>query len=154
MFHRNGVKRVQFLSITGEKSNGTFLWVALVIEELQRVLKRDTLRVLEDMPRGLTLVYDRMMKHIQQLQNQYSQCGLLALSATTLPYRPLHLHEINIVAGLQEEVTDIEDLERILNMCGSFLTIRDNYVYFIHQSANDYLNGNASTLVFPFKDSL
>jgi hypothetical protein len=44
---------------------------------------------------------------------------------------------------------DFEDLERIINMCGSFLTIRDNYVYFIHQSAKDYLNMNASTLIFP-----
>ena len=87
------------------------------------------------------------MKHIQQLQRQHSQCCLLTLSAATLAYRPLHLHEINIVAGLQEEVTDLEDLERIINMCGSFLTIRDNCVYFIHQSAKDYLTVNA--LIFP-----
>ena len=132
-----------------EKSNGTFLWVALVIEELRRVLKRDMLKVLEDMPSGLTLVYARMMKHIQQLQRQYPRLCFLALSAATLAYQPLHLHEINIVAGLQEEVTDLEDLARIINMCGSFLTIRENYVYFIHQSAKDYLNENASTLIFP-----
>jgi NACHT domain len=132
-----------------QKSNGTFLWVALVIGELRRVLKRNMPKVLEDMPSGLTLIYDRMMKHIQQLQHQHSRCCLLTLSAATLAYRPLHLHEINIVAGLQEEVTDLEDLERIINMCGSFLTIRDNYVYFIHQSAKDYLNGNASALIFP-----
>jgi NACHT domain len=132
-----------------QKSNGTFLWVALVIGELRRVLKRNMLKVLEDIPSGLTLVYDRMMKHIQQLQGQHSRCCLLTLSAMTLAYRPLHLHEINIVAGLQEEVTDLEDLERIINMCGSFLTIRENYVYFIHQSAKDYLTGNASALISP-----
>ena len=34
-------------------------------------------------------------------------------------------------------------------MCGSFLTIRDNYVYFIHQSAKDYLTINASAIIFP-----
>jgi hypothetical protein len=44
---------------------------------------------------------------------------------------------------------DLEDLERIINMCGSFLTIREYYVYFIHQSAKDYLNKNTSALVFP-----
>ena len=91
-----------------KKSNGTFLWVALVIRELQRVLKRDMLKVLEDMPSGLTLVYDRMMKHIQQLQRQYPRLCFLALSAATLAYRPLHLQEMNIVAGLREEVTDLE----------------------------------------------
>ena len=33
-------------------------------------------------------------------------------------------------------------------MCDSFLTIRDNYVYFIHQSADDYLTVNASGIIF------
>ncbi|KAN0075952.1 NAD(P)-binding domain protein [Elaphomyces granulatus] len=130
-----------------QKSDGTFLWVALVVEELRHALRVDMLEVLEDMPSGLTLVYDRMMKHIQQLQGRYSRRCLRALSAATLAYQPLHLHEIHVVAGLQERVRDLEDLERIINMCGSYLTIRDNYVYFIHQSSKDYLIVNAT--VFP-----
>ena len=108
----------------------------------------DMLEVLEDIPSGLTKVYDRMMKHIQQLQRRYSRRCLLALSEATLAYQPLHLREIHIIAGLQEEVQNLEDLERITNMCGSFLSIRDNYVYFIHQSAKDYLTTNASALIF------
>jgi NACHT domain-containing protein len=35
-----------------QKSDGTFLWVALVIEELRQVLGADMLEVLEDMPSG------------------------------------------------------------------------------------------------------
>ena len=73
------------------KSDGTFLWVALVIEELQEVLGIDMLEILEDIPSGLTLVYDLMMKHIQQLRQQYPRRCFLALSATTIAYRPLHL---------------------------------------------------------------
>jgi hypothetical protein len=73
----------------------------------------------------------------------------LPLAGATLAYRPLHLREIHVVAGLQDEVKDLEDLERIINMCGSFLTIRDNYVYFIHHSAKDYLTVNASATIFP-----
>ncbi|KAN0086965.1 hypothetical protein V8E54_000653 [Elaphomyces granulatus] len=131
-----------------QKSDGTFLWVALVIEELQRVLGVDMLEVLEDMPSGLTLVYDRMMKHIQQLQSRYSRRCLRVLSAATLAYQPLHLREIHVVAGLVT-VRSLEDVERIINMCGSFLTIRDNHVYFIHQSAKDYLTTNAPAIIFP-----
>ncbi|KAN0071701.1 WD40-repeat-containing domain protein [Elaphomyces granulatus] len=130
-------------------SDGTFLLVALVIEELRQVLGVDMLEVLEDMPGGLTQVYDRMMKHIQQLRRQYPRRCLLALSAATLAYQPLHLREIHVVAGFQDEVTDLEDLGRIINMCGSFLTIRENYVYFIHQSAKVYLTVNASAIIFP-----
>src|ERR1700722_6981387 len=132
-----------------QKSDGTFLWVALVIEELRGALRRNLSRVLNSIPKGLTPLYDRMVNQMQQLDNDYTQLCLLALSAATLAYQPLHLREIHVVAGLQDEVKDLEDLERIISMCGSFLTIRDNYVYFIHQSAKDYLTKNASTIIFP-----
>ena len=36
-----------------------------------------------------------------------------------------------------------------MNMCGSFLTIRDNNVYVIHQSAKDFLSEEASFDIFP-----
>ncbi|KAN0073083.1 hypothetical protein V8E54_009197 [Elaphomyces granulatus] len=132
-----------------QKSDGTFLWVALVFEELRGALRRNLSRMLNRIPKGLTPLYDRMVNQIQQLGNDYTQLCLLALSAATLAYQPLHLREIHVVAGLQDEVEELEDLERIINMCGSFLTIRNNYVYFIHQSAKDYLTINASAIIFP-----
>ncbi|KAN0073185.1 hypothetical protein V8E54_008405 [Elaphomyces granulatus] len=132
-----------------QKSDGTFLWVAPVFEELRGTLRRNLSLVLNQIPKGLTRLYDRMVNQIQQLDNYYTQLCLPALSAATLAYQPLHLREIHVVAGLQDEVEELEDLERIINMCGSFLTIRDNYVYFIHQSAKDYLTINASAIIFP-----
>jgi hypothetical protein len=132
-----------------QKSDGTFLWVALVIEELQDVLGGDILEVLEEIPSGLTPLYDQMMKQIHQLQRQYPQRCFLTLSIATLAYRPLHLLEMQTVAGLQKDIRGLADLKGIISMCGSFLTIRDNYIYFIHQSAKDYLTINASTTIFP-----
>ncbi|KAF1962190.1 hypothetical protein CC80DRAFT_156450, partial [Byssothecium circinans] len=35
-------------------------------------------------------------------------------------------------------------------MCGSFLTIRDDNVYIIHQSAKDFLSQEASSDLFPY----
>jgi NACHT domain len=124
-----------------QKSNGTFLWVALVFEELRRILRKDLFRVLDGIPKGLTPLYDRMITQVQK--GDYSEVCLLTLSTATLAYCPLYMLEIRILAGLQETL-DLADMERILNMCGSFLTIRDNYVYFIHQSAKDYLNTSAA----------
>ncbi|KAL3473198.1 hypothetical protein BJX99DRAFT_261626 [Aspergillus californicus] len=40
----------------------------------------------------------------------------------TLVYRPLHLRELGCLAGRN-------DLENVVTMCGSFLTIRDKHVY-------------------------
>ena len=33
----------------------------------------------------------------------------------------------------------MQDLERVLNRCDSFLTLPENYIYPIHQSAKDYI---------------
>jgi NACHT domain len=131
------------------KSDGTFLWVALVIEALQNVLEVDILKVLEEFPSGLTPLYDQMMKRIEALQHRYPQCCLVILSTAILAYRPLHMHEIHVAAGLQEEIPRLADLQRLIDMCGSFLTICDDYVYFIHQSAKDYLTTNAYVKIFP-----
>ena len=132
-----------------QKSDGTFLWVALVFEGLRGALRRNVAQVLNRIPKGLTPLYDRMIIQIQQLEFDYPQLCLLTLATAALAHRPLHMLEIRLLAGLEEEIPSLEDLERIINMCGSFLTIRDNYVYFIHQSANDYLTVNASDIVFP-----
>src|ERR1700740_1493970 len=50
-----------------QKSGGTFLWVALVFEELRGALRRNLSRVLDRIPKGLTPFYDRMLNQIQQL---------------------------------------------------------------------------------------
>lgn len=131
------------------KSDGTFLWVALVFEELRGVFRKNLSRVLEGIPKGLTPLYDRMVKQIQQLEEEHLQLCVLALSTSTLAFRPLHMLEIHTLAGLQEELPDLADLERIINMCSSFLTIRKDYIYFIHQSAKDYLTATASAIIFP-----
>jgi hypothetical protein len=43
----------------------------------------------------------------------------------------------------------IDDLQKLVHLCGSFLTIREDYAYLIHQSVKDYLTTSALTRVFP-----
>ena len=100
---------------------------------IRGALRRNVFHVLNRIPKGLTTLYDRMINQIQQLDYDYPQLCLLTLAIATLAYRPLHVLEIPSLGGLGEEIPDLEDLTRIINMCGSFFTIRDNYVYFIHQ---------------------
>jgi hypothetical protein len=138
----------QVRSILRQKADGTFLWVAFVFEELQDVLSGEVLDILEQVPSGLIPLYDRMMKQIQQLKRKYPEYCRLILSAVAVSYRPLHLLELRILAGLEEEMKDIADLKRMIKLCGSFLTIREDHVYLIHQSVKDYLN-NASAEIFP-----
>src|SRR4029077_17568961 len=80
-----------------QKSSGTFLWVALVFEELRGLtLRRNISRVLDRIPRGLTPLYDRMITQVQQLGDDYPELCFRTLSTATLTYRPLHMPEIHI----------------------------------------------------------
>ena len=95
--------------------------MALVCRELLTAPLIDVPQVLNSMPEGLTPLYDRMISQIQQLKFGNPQRCLLTLATATLAYRPHHILEICLLAGLEEKTLGLEDLARIINMCGSFL---------------------------------
>ena len=133
-----------------QKANETFLWVALVCKELEDVKRWDVLQMLQKFPSDLTLLYARMIKQIGQLKGQSTKFCMQVLSISTLAYRPLHLLELAALTDLPEEIScELQDLTKIIHMCGSFLTIREDTIYFIHQSAKDYLNTSVDHLIFP-----
>ncbi|KAH8692058.1 WD40-repeat-containing domain protein [Talaromyces proteolyticus] len=128
------------------KSDGTFLWVALVIEELRKChLEEEVLDALEDIPTDLSKLYDQMIGHIDQLKGRRRDICVMVLSMVVLAYRPLHLSEICHLTGIDKR----QEVDRAIILCGSFLSIRDEYVYLIHQSAKDHLdNIHATTAIF------
>ncbi|RYO92932.1 hypothetical protein DL762_001423 [Monosporascus cannonballus] len=142
-------RRDQVREVMRRKSNGTFLWAAFVFVELQDILVGEVLEVLEEIPSGLTELYDRMIEQIRHLKPKHREYCYRVLSTATLAYRPLHLLKLQVLAGFQDGITYLADLMRIVKMCGSFLTIRNNYVYFIHPSVKDYLSDKASNTIFP-----
>ena len=132
------------------KANDTFLWIALVVQELERVNVWEVEQVLEEVPTGLDALYARMMSQIQQLERRNPEFCQQVLSATLVTYRPLHLLELGMISGLPQAISKKADnVLKIVSMCGSFLTIQDSQVYFIHQSAKDYLLDKASITLFP-----
>jgi hypothetical protein len=133
-----------------QKAHGTFLWVAFVCKELQTVESWNTLQVLEDIPVDLKPLYDRMVDQIRLLKQDNREFCWNILSTTAHAYRPPHLLELAVLAGLPEQLSsEVQSLIRIVGLCGSFLAIREDRVYFIHQSARDYIVANASAEVFP-----
>ena len=50
-----------------QKANGTFLWVALIMQELEKLESWDPLAVVRQAPAGLHQLYSRMMDQIQRL---------------------------------------------------------------------------------------
>lgn len=130
-----------------EKADGTFLWVDLTLQSIRSALGDDVVRRIDKIPSGLMPLYERMMEGIGQPGDYRDEC-LAVLSITTLTKRPLHIYELQTLADLQGY--DATDLEKIVDMCGSFLTLQESYIYSIHQSAKDYLVSEAAVNeIFP-----
>lgn len=141
------VQRTKIQQKLLEKAEGTFLWVDLVLRSIRTVLADDAVRCIEEIPPDLPPLYDRMMGDIGKPTSNYRDSCLAVLSVSALAYRPLHILELRAIAGLKYETAD---MERVVDMCGSFLTLVDSHVYPIHQSAKDYLVSNTATdKIFP-----
>src|SRR5439155_9093080 len=91
--------------------------------------------VLKTVPDGLTKLYDYLLERIQTLKWDFKYCKRV-LAAATLAYRPLTLSEVGILADLPSGV----QAGLVVKKCGSFLTVRSDTAYLIHQSAQDYLS--------------
>ncbi|KAH6648991.1 WD40-repeat-containing domain protein [Truncatella angustata] len=120
-----------------DKADGTFLWIDLVLRSIHDALGDDIIRLIDEMPKGLPPLYDTMMRNIGMSISAYQASCRTILSIVTLTYRPLHLLELRMLADLEPYGTS--DLEKLVDLCGSFLTLLDNHIYPIHQSAKEYL---------------
>ncbi|KAK1245026.1 hypothetical protein MKX08_004655 [Trichoderma sp. CBMAI-0020] len=133
------------------KANGTFLWVALVIEQLRDTKHRNVEAVLDEIPEGLENLYSLILKRLAKQEDEDAYQVLL--STVTAAERPLHLEEILTFISFQwkrfKPTFTIHDIRDIVKDCGSFLSIRENTVYFIHQSVKDYMMGTAFKAIFP-----
>jgi hypothetical protein len=128
-------------------ANDTFLWVALVCQNLQATAKRNVLKKLSSFPPGLDALYERMMQQISKSDDAELCQQLLALIA--LVYRPITLRELVALAEQLEDIADESELQEIIGLCGSFLTLQGETIYFVHQSAKDFLSTKAGREVFP-----
>lgn len=117
------------------KSDSTFLWVALVCEELTRYggFPRDAIEVLETLPTGLTPLYERMVQNINI--HMRKRCNKV-LAMVLVVYRPVTLQELLSMVPID---LSIDELEKVVASCGSLLTLREGTVSLVHQSAKDFL---------------
>jgi hypothetical protein len=137
------------------KANGTFLWVALVMQELEKPESWDPLAVVEEAPAGLQQLYDRMMQQIQRLSARNVDICQSLLCITAVAYRPLYLAEMGSLCRSAGRATMVvETVRKIAAMCGSFLTVRDEQVYLVHQSAKDYLSDKMRAAALPSQSEM
>lgn len=129
-----------------EHANGTFLWVALVCQKLADVRRTNAFATVLKFPAGLNTMYRRMLHDIGMTDDAAICREVLATAC--LVYRPLSLQEFTALVPVMSSYSPW-DVRQIIKSCGSFLTLREDLVQFIHQSAKDFLLSKDSDDVFP-----
>ncbi|KAJ5588741.1 hypothetical protein N7537_011419 [Penicillium hordei] len=128
-------------------SQGTFLWVALVCQDLDRTSRRHALKKLEAFPPGLDALYNRMIDQVRNSEDA-EPCKRI-LAAMSIVYRPIAFDELASLVELPDDLSgDSEALPEIIAICGSFLTVREDTIIFVHQSAKEFLLRETQNEVF------
>jgi hypothetical protein len=139
------VTRNAVLQHLTSNAHGTFLWVALVCQNLKATVNRHVLKKLASFPPGLDALYGQMMHQMSKSDDAETCRCVLAIAAVL--YRPVTISELVALVEQLKGVSD--DVREIISLCGSFLILREDTVYFVHQSAKDFLFAKASDEVFP-----
>ncbi|CAI7627747.1 unnamed protein product [Penicillium pancosmium] len=128
-------------------SQGTFLWVALVCQNLRKI-RINVLKKLKSFPPGLEALYGRMIGQVRESEDAELCKEILAIMSTV--FRPITLHELTSFIELpDDDYEDLVSLEEIIAICGSFLTVREHTIVFVHQSAKEFLLKEALSEILP-----
>jgi hypothetical protein len=146
--HYRDETRDTILSHMTSNSQGTFLWVALVCQELLRTPRWHASEKVEAFPAGLNALYTRMIHQVRNSED-VEICKQI-LGVMSIVYRPIALDELASFIELPNGLSgDYEALAAIIEICGSFLTLREDTIQFVHQSARDFLLREAQTEILP-----
>lgn len=130
-----------------ETTHRTYLWVYLVFDYLENEVFKKTIKGVDSAITALPTTIYEAYEQILSKSKQYPMvrkalCIILAAS------RPLTLSEMNIAMNIDNKVQSIDDLDleanedfktRIRCWCGLFILFHDNKIYFLHQTAREFL---------------
>jgi nucleoside phosphorylase len=127
----------------------TYLWLYLVIDDIQTMLK-DSLRPDQEsvplIPKSVNEAYQKILDRVTPEQEATVRTILQIIVGAR---RPLSIPEMTMALGVatapdarraEKAGLDSEGLgERIRRLCGLFVFIKDSRIYLIHQTAREFL---------------
>jgi len=140
-----------------EIQHRTYLWVYLVFEHLAETnferTKKEIIKTISTLPQSVTQAYERILSKHKDSKN--SEKLRKALRLILAAKRPLTLREMNIAIKV-DLGSKFEDLELsppdafesyLRNLCGLFISIYNGGVYFLHQTAREFLLADGPSTV-------
>ena len=123
------------------KAQGTFLWVSLVLVELDDCNAIEVERTLDLFPADLDGCYSRILLQIHPGRRKLAA---KLLRWIVMAVRPLKLSELGAILADDNRQSNVpfdrnEVTKMQLSCCGHLLTMKNDEVGLIHQSAKEYL---------------
>ncbi|KAF8253528.1 hypothetical protein K440DRAFT_657443 [Wilcoxina mikolae CBS 423.85] len=127
-----------------KNADGTFLWVSLVLEMIEKNVQLST-EAFEDlvstMPNSLDAVYDMILAQSPNTEDTRKMLHIIVAAA-----RPLTLQEMAIAFAIKPSDKSYDDLDlepdigsTIRDLCGLFVNVVDSKIFLVHQTAKEYL---------------
>ncbi|KAH6959663.1 hypothetical protein BKA56DRAFT_457271, partial [Ilyonectria sp. MPI-CAGE-AT-0026] len=130
-----------------ETTHRTYLWVYLVFDYLGKEDFKKTLKGVESaiatLPRSINEAYEQILNKTKE-----DPMVRKALSIILAASRPLTLSEMNVAVNIDYTSQSIHDLDledeedfktRLRSWCGLFVSIHQGSIYFLHQTAREFL---------------
>ncbi|KAK6354169.1 hypothetical protein TWF730_008582 [Orbilia blumenaviensis] len=130
--------------------NRTYLWVYLVLDSIEKDSKINVdlnndalLNVVSNLPPTVQGAYERILSKSPNPAKAKKLLHMVIAAA-----RPLTLEEMEFALKLEEKHQSYEDINRssgerfrhdVRDLCGLFVTVIDERVYLIHQTAKEFL---------------
>jgi hypothetical protein len=93
-----------------DKAGGTFLWVSLVLDDLEDCNDYEVEDKLSELPHGLNEIYDRILKNVKRGREKTAE---FVLQCTTAARRPLSIEELGTAYAVEfkNEVNELDTLD-------------------------------------------
>ncbi|CAI7640645.1 unnamed protein product [Penicillium glandicola] len=137
---RNDNEKKSMVNDIAETSNGCFLWVDLVLKELQQAnTSADIRRVLASSSDSMDNLYSKILTDMADARFGKNLAKAI-LTWTACSFRPLSIDEIH--RAIELDINDsINDVERSINTCCRNIAYVDSHktVRLIHSTARNFL---------------
>jgi ankyrin repeat protein len=141
----------------------TYLWLKLILDLIRdeiSLTKRKLKQIVSAIPATLDQAYEAILSRIREKNREKARKLLRIVVASA---RPLTLREMNIALSMENHHQSYDDLDlpeeerfrtTVRHLCGLFVTVIDQKIYLIHQTAKEFLLTNNEPSIGRWKQSL
>lgn len=120
-------------------ANANLHWVTLACQTLERAERGQAIDTVHQLPPGLDRLYLFFFHQVLGSLSPGPCQRMLAFAAVVS--RPISLAEFSCLTGIEENET-----AQLVGICHAFLTLQHETIYFVHQSAKDFLLSSSAPI--------